>query len=321
MTDHRIRSGSLQFWPRKRAKKILPSVNWNAVKSESKINGFIGYKVGMISVYAKDNTADSMTKNKKIIIPTTILECPKMKIYSVRLYKNNKVLQDVIVGFDKELKRKLKKPKQIKDITKELEKIKQEYDDIRVIVHSDVKSTAIKKTPDLIELGLGGSREDKLSFIKEKIGKEISISEVFNKTDGENITIDVRGVTKGFGTQGPVKRFGITLKSYKSEKGRRRPGSIGPWHPARVTFRVPMAGQTGFHTRVEYNKQILKVGNVKENDINREQGFHRFGKIKTDYILIRGSVPGPNKRVLLLTPAIRPTKKQTKQKYEVLELR
>ena len=57
---------------------------------------------------------------------------------------------------------------------------------------------------------------------------------------------------------GPVKRFGISLKFHKSEKGVRRPGSLAPWHPARVTFRTPNMGQTGFFTRVSYNNLIME---------------------------------------------------------------
>ena len=58
------RKGSLQFWPRKRAKKFLPRVNWNAINSEKELKGFIGYKVGMVSVSVKDNSPDSRTKGK-----------------------------------------------------------------------------------------------------------------------------------------------------------------------------------------------------------------------------------------------------------------
>ena len=77
------RKGSLQFWPRKRADKFLPRVNWNAISSGKNIKGFICYKAGMASASVKDMTSDSMTKNKEIIIPVTILECPSMKIFSV----------------------------------------------------------------------------------------------------------------------------------------------------------------------------------------------------------------------------------------------
>ena len=72
----------------------------------------------------------------------------------------------------------------------------------------------------------------KISFIKENLNKEISISDVFN---GWQIA-DLRGLTKGQGFSGPVKRFGVKLRFHKTEKGQRKVGSIGPWHPARVVF-------------------------------------------------------------------------------------
>ncbi len=305
---HKSRSGSLQFWPRKRARKILPSANWTVLKKDSGLMGFICYKVGMISVYARDLTEDSMTKTKKIVFPGTIVECPEMKIYSVRFYKNGKVMKDFVVGFDDELKRKVRNVK----VVKKIEDV--DFDDVRVIVYSDVKKTGIKKTPDIIELGLGGSKEDKLNFIKEKIGKSISVSEIFSSG-----LVDVRGVTKGFGLQGPVKRFGIHLKASKSEKGQRRPGSLAPWNPSRVTFKTAMAGQTGFQTRIVYNNLILQVG--KGDEINKDSGFHKYGKIRTDYLILRGSIPGVKKRALLLTLPIRKSRKQFKKKFEVLELR
>ena len=71
---HKPRGGSLQFWPRTRAEKILPSVNWSTFNTDKKgFLGFVGYKVGMLSAIVKDNTQHSMTKGKQIIIPVTIL--------------------------------------------------------------------------------------------------------------------------------------------------------------------------------------------------------------------------------------------------------
>lgn len=308
------RKGSLQFWPRKRVNKFLPSVNWNNIKTDSTngLKGFICYKAGMISGSVLDNTPDSMTKGKKIVIPVTILECPKTKIFSVRFYKNGKVVKEVLSkSLDKELKKKVKFPK------KELDKIDniKDYDDLRVIIYSLVKTTGIKKTPDLSEVGLTGDIEEKLNFIKANLNKEISVLDVFRKGK----LVDIRGLTKGKGLQGPVKRFGITLKSHKSEKGRRRPGSLGPWHPARVTFRVPQAGQLGMFTRIVYNSNIIDLGN-SEKDRNFN-GIKNFGNIKTDYILVKGSVQGHSKRQLLLTASFRTTKKQSKKSFELLELR
>ncbi|MCK9596901.1 50S ribosomal protein L3 [Candidatus Pacearchaeota archaeon] len=304
------RKGSLQYWPRKRAKKYLPSPNWKAIKSDSaKPQGFICYKAGMASAFVKDESADSMTKGKKIIIPVTIIECPSMKILSARFYKNGKVAKDVLAeNLDKALKRKLKLPK-----VHAKGDLEGSYDDVRIICYSTVRKTGIKTTPDLSEIALGGSYEDKIKFIKENIGKEISISSVFEKGK----SIDVRGLTKGKGLVGPVKRFGITLKQHKSEKGQRRPGSLGPWQPRRVSFRAPQAGQLGMFTRVSYNNKIVDMGKGE----GKFKNIKNYGEIKTDYILLSGSVQGTAMRQLLLTTPLRETKKQKKKNYEVLEIR
>ncbi|MBS3077484.1 50S ribosomal protein L3 [Candidatus Pacearchaeota archaeon] len=309
-TRSRPRAGSLQFWPRKRAAKVLPSANWRPIHSTNEgVLGFIAYKAGMASVMVKDLTDKSMTLNKQIVFPVTVLEVPSMKIYSVRFYKNGKVLTEIVVSNDKELKRKVKLGKTLGN----LEKAPKDYDDIRVIAFSLPKQTNIKKTPDMIELAI--QSENKLEFVKKLIGKELSLSD-FSKSD----LLDVRGLTIGKGTQGPIKRFGATLRFHKSEKGLRKIGSIGPWHPARVTYQVPMAGQMGYFSRVVYNLNLVNSGKISDKDINPSSGFPHYGKIKTSYVLLRGSVPGPAKRQILLTPSYRPTKMQAKKKYEFLEV-
>jgi large subunit ribosomal protein L3 len=309
------RKGSLQFWPRKRVNKFLPSVNWKAISSGKNIKGFIGYKVGMFSAEVKDLTPNSMTKDKKIIIPSTLIECPPMKIFSVRFYKNRKVAKELLVEhIDKELKKKIKLPKQAKN---NFENIKtDDYDDLSIIAYSQVKKTNIKKTPDMTEIGLIGTIEEKLNFVKAHLNKEISIEEVFSQ--GE--LIDVRGLTTGKGFSGPVKRFGITLRFHKSEKGVRKVGSIGPWHPARVTFKVPMAGQLGMFTRVHYNQKILSLVKATENE-NQIKGVKNYGDIKTDYIILYGSVQGPAKRQVLMTSPLRATKEQGKKIFEFVEIK
>jgi len=311
-TKRSPRKGSLQFWPRKRINKFLPSVNWNAISTGKKIKGFIAYKAGMASAYVKDDTEDSMTKGKKIVIPVTIIECPMMKIFSARFYKGGIVVKEVLAeNLDKELKRKLKLPKikkgKIDDIKSE------DYDNLRVICYSVVKNSGIKKKPDLVEVGLVGNKEEKFNFVKEHFTKEISVLDVFEK----NQLVDIRGLTKGKGLQGPVKRFGITLKSHKSEKGRRRPGSLGPWHPARVTFRAPQAGQLGMFTRIIYNNKIINLGKSED----KLKNIKNYGDIKTNYIIVSGSVQGPAKRPLLITAPLRETKKQLKKNFELVELR
>jgi large subunit ribosomal protein L3 len=310
------RRGSMQFYPRVRAKKLLPRVRWNSLsKDDAGLLGFIGYKVGMKSAYVRDNNPTSLTKKQRIVIPVTIIECPTLKILAVRFYKNGKVLGDVLNNnLDKELKKKLKLPKQANKKIEEFEG--KDFEDVRILAYSQVKKTGVKKTPDIAEIGLSGTPSEKLEFIKTNLPKEISIKDVFKEG-----LLDIRGVTIGKGTQGPTKRFGLALKTHKEEKGQRGPGSGGPWHPARVEYTQPMAGQMGFFNRVVYNNKILIVENIKENNINPSEGFKRYGNIKSDYIILAGSVQGPVKRQLLLTVASRPNKKQTQKNYEFIELR
>ena len=168
----------------------------------------------------------------------------------------------------------------------------------------------------MTEMGLNGNVEEKLDFIKSHLNKEISIGEVFS--GGE--LVDVRGLTKGKGFSGPVKRFGITLRTHKSEKGVRKVGSIGPWHPARVTFRVPMAGGLGMFTRVHYNQKILFLAKAEETE-KKLKGIKNYGDIKTDYILVYGSVQGPAKRQVLITSPLRTSKMQKKKVFEFLEVK
>jgi len=316
------RAGSLQFWPRKRAKKLLPRVNWLALEKKYDFVGFlggIGYKAGMARYLVRDLTPNSMTKGKETIIPVTFIECPPMKIASIRFYKDSRVSKEILTLSSRELKylkRKMRLPKEPESKEKILEKLSSieisDYDDLRAIVYSLSWITGLKKTPDLAEIGLGGDLKEKFNFVKENIDKEITLENLFEKIT----VVDVRGVTKGKGFAGPVKRFGIGLKAYKSEKGRRRPGSIGPWTPSKVTFRAPLAGQLGMFTRIVYNSKIISFGQAKMIELE----FPHYGKIKTSFVALKGSVQGPPKRQLLLTAPLRKTKKIEKQQYELIKL-
>mgnify|MGYP001618934697 CR=1 FL=1 len=304
----RPRYGSLQFWPRVRVTKFLPSVNWSVVSGEG-LKGFIAYKAGMATAIVKDGTPKSMTPGKKLAVPVTVLEVPPMKIYSVRFYKNGKVAQEFVVSNDKDLKRVVRTAKSPANATA-LDSVK-EFDDVHVIVYSLPKEMGIKKSPDMAEVAVGG--KDKIVVVKNLIGKELNISD-FWKGD----LVYIRGLTKGKGLAGPVDRFGISLKAHKSEKGRRKPGSLGPWHPARVIFRVPLSGQMGMFTRVHYNLKVLSTGMSGEKIFSKP--FKQYGFVKGQYLLVHGSVQGPALRQLLITQPIRPTIKQTRKKYDLIEV-
>jgi len=309
-TKRKPRDSSLQYWPRKRCKKETARVRaWANIK-ETKILGFAGYKAGMTHVIATDNRPTSHTKGEQISIPVTVIECPPIKVASVILYKKagyGSVVSSQILSekLDTELSRKISMPKKAK---KKIDDIKPEdFDDLRILVYTQPKLTGInKKKPDVFEVALGGKKEDKLNFAKEKLGTEVSINDVF----AEGNQVDIHSVTKGKGLQGPVKRHGIGLKSHRSEKSRRA-AVLGSEGDAKVRFYAHQSGQCGYHLRTDYNKWLLKIGEAKEADANG--GFIRYGKLNTTIALIKGSVGGASKRLIRFNHAIRPTTKIPKE--------
>ncbi len=305
-TTRRPRKGSLQYWPRKRARRSFARVRAR-LTGEPRLLGFAGYKAGMTHCIVVDNRASSLTKGEDIFIPTTVIECPPLKILSIRFYKKTPsglMLANEVLSKDinKELSKRIILPKK----EPKLDSVKSEdYDDIRVMVYTQPKLIGFKKKPELFEMRIGGSLQEKFAYAKDNLGKEINVKDILK----EGQQVDVHAVTKGKGFQGPVKRFGIGLKSHKSEKSRRQPGSLGPWRgQGGIMWRVAHAGQHGYHTRTEYNKRLIKIGE-RAKEINPKGGFLRYGNIKNPYILVKGSVAGTSKRLIRIAPAIRKNKK------------
>ena len=158
----------------------------------------------------------------------------------------------------------------------------------------------------------GGTPEDRLSYAKSLLGKEIDIQDVIDEGD----MVDIIAVTKGKGFQGHIKRWGVKLLTHKNSKHRRMIGTLGPWHPSYVRSTVPQAGQTGYHKRTEYNKRILKIGENGE-EITPNGGFPHYGIIRNKYLIIHGSTPGPVKRLIKIRDAIRYTRGIKVEKPEV----
>jgi len=303
------RHGSLQFWPRKRSKTALARVrNW-IIPNEVKPAGFMGYKVGMVHITGVEEAGK---KSINYSFPATVIECPPLKIYSVRFYNKNKLLTEIIsTKFDSEVSRKLDVPK---NNSHSLDTVP-DYDSIRLVVYTQPKKTSIgKKKPDLFELPIGGNKDESLSWVKDNFDKEISVSDVFK----EGTLVDVHSITKGKGFQGMVKRFGVRLKAKKSEKGQRAVGArSGGWTAqAHMMWRVPQPGKMGYHTRTEYNKVIFKISDDLDS-INPVAGYKGYGLVKNSYILVKGSVGGPSKRAIKLTFPRRENKSLIKSKIKL----
>ncbi len=304
------RRGSLAFYPRKRAKRIVPRFRkWPQVDDTIPL-GFYGYKAGMTHILYTDARKRTPTSGREVFSPVTVIETPPIFVYGIRFYGTDhlgrkKTLTEVWAEkLPKHLKRRITLPDKVEH---SIENVSLDgVVDVRLLISTQPWLIKLKKTPDVAEIAIGGKNvEEKFNFAKEKLGKEIRVSEVLK--EGE--WIDVKAVTKGKGFQGVVKRFGVFEFGHKKEKTKRAVGSIGPWHPPKVMWTIPRAGQMGFHTRTEYNKYIFIIGNGEEKPITPKGGFLRYGEVKSDYVVVKGSVPGPAKRIIGMRKAIRPPRR------------
>jgi large subunit ribosomal protein L3e len=145
--------------------------------------------------------------------------------------------------------------------------------------------------------------------------------------------IDVLAVTKGHGTTGVIKRFGVTRLPRKTHRGLRKVGCIGAWHPAAVKWTVARAGQSGYHHRTEMNKKIYRLGagairgtknnatteaDIVEKNITPMGGFPHYGVVNHDFLMIKGGIAGTKKRPITLRKSlIAQTKNAATEKMDI----
>lgn len=313
---HRPRRGSLGFGPRTRATSEVPRFNsWPDDDGQPALQGFAGYKAGMSHVVMVNDEANSPIEGTEQTVPVTIVETPPMRAVALRAYEQTAYgLQPRgevwAEEFDDELDRALDLPEGSDPSARDdLEAALEEgtVDDLRLITHTSpaVLRGVPKKRPDIMETRVGGgsiAERAEFGFGLLEEGGEHDANDVFRA--GEYV--DASGVTTGKGTQGPVKRWGVQKRKGKHARQgwRRRIGNLGPWNPSRVRSTVPQQGQTGYHQRTELNKRLIALG--EEDDINPDGGLVNYGEVSGPYALIKGSLPGPDKRVLRFRPAIRP---------------
>ncbi len=323
---HAPRRGSLGYSPRVRARSQKPKIrNWAELGDQPKIQAFVGFKAGMSHLVMVDDRPHSTTEGMEISVPVTIVEVPKMHVAGIRLYDDGpygkKVIGEAWISDLKMLESLTNLPKNPAKTEEQLLKLaelvkKGVAADLRVLtvtLTSEVSGIP-KKVPELMENRIaGGDMTKRLEFAKSLMGKAVGIKDVF--TPGE--LVDVSAVTKGFGTQGPVVRWGVAKQKRKHARTgkERHVGNLGPWNPHRVRWQVPQLGQTGFHQRTEHNKRIIRMGD-KVEEVTPAGGFLHYGFLKNDYVILKGSIPGPVKRMVRIRPAVRP-KNIPKQAPEV----
>jgi len=309
------RKGSLAFSPRKRAKSPVPRYqSWPSYQGDPVLQGFAGYKVGMTHVIMVDDHKNSPTEGKDIMVPVTVVEIPPMKVAAIRAYSRDTYgrhpLTEVWAGeLDKALGKRITLPKEY-DFSGAMEALKDAIakgvaEEIFAVMHTlpGQVSGVPKKVPEIMEIRVaGGTVQQRFEFIAGLLGKEVHLKNIIQP----GAYADITAVTTGKGTQGPVKRWGIKLRKRKHARGgkKRHVGNLGPWNPHHVRWQVPQMGQMGFQQRTEFNKRILKIGE-NGDEICPAGGFLHYGMLRNPYVLIKGSIPGPVKRLVRIRPAMR----------------
>ena len=309
---HSPRRGSLAYSPRIRAKSMEARIRaWPKVDSdEPKILAHCGFKAGCVQIVSIDDREKVPNAGKQLVSLGTVLVTPPVLILGVRGYSkdhNGKhaefdvYAEDIPKSFSKEISLKNNQENALENAEKGLKRIKEIF---AIVAVSPRAAGLDQKKPYVFEAFVsGGDIQKQFTHVKELLGKEIKIDQIFET----GATVDVAAITTGHGWQGVLKRWNVKKKPHKSRKTVREVGSLGPISPQSVMYTVPRAGQHGFHQRVEYDKRIMIMGNSNDEQIkiNPDGGYKHFGLVKGDFIILKGSVPGTYRRLIKLRSQIR----------------
>jgi len=314
------------------------------------LTAFMGYKAGCTHILRTVNKPGSKNHKKEVTEKVTIIETPPMVVVGLVGYVETprglrtlttvwaaNLSETVKRRFYKNWYRSKKKAfnryaakiaaSQNKDLQRELERMKKYCQVIRVLAHTQIRKVGLRqKKAHMIEIQVnGGSVADKVQYGYELFERKIPIDSVFVK----NEMIDTIGVTRGKGFEGVIQRWGTATLPRKTHRGLRKVACIGAWHPERVRYTVARAGQHGYHHRTEINKKVFRIGaaalpeggqfnpnattqfDLTQKAITPMGGFPHYGVVNEDYVMIKGSVVGPKKRVITLRKSLVPPYKRT----------
>jgi len=319
------------------------------VTQKPHLTAFIGYKAGLTHIMREVNKMGSKLHKKETVEAVTILECPPMIVVGIVGYVQtprglrtlttvwcSHLSETVKRRFYKNWYRSKKKAfsryalrvadANNKDIETELNRMKKYCHVIRVLAHTQIRKVKLRqKKAHLMEIQInGGTVPEKVDWGYKQFEQKISVDTVFNKDE----MVDIMGVTKGKGFEGVITRWGTATLPRKTHRGLRKVACIGAWHPARVRYTIARAGQRGYHHRTEINKKIYRVGaaaidkegkpnynattpsDLTEKTITPMGGFPHYGEVNEDYLMLKGCVMGPKKRVITLRKSLLPQVKR-----------
>jgi large subunit ribosomal protein L3e len=321
----------------------------------------MGYKAGMTHIVREVDRLGSKMHKKEVVEPVTIIETPPMVVVGIvgyvetprglralttvwaqhlskecmrRFYKN--WYSSKKKAFTQYVKKMYggKEGTETKNIQAELERIKKHCAVIRVLAHTQVSKLGLRqKKAHIMEIQVnGGTVADKVKFGFELFEKLVPVDSVF----AAESLVDVIGITRGKGYVGVIYRWGTRKLPRKTHRGRRKVSCIGAWHPARVSWAVPRAGQQGYFHRTEMNKKIYRIGkgydkegkpvmdngatefDLTEKRISPLGGFPHYGIVDEDFLMVKGCVMGPKKRVITLRkPCFKATSRKLNEKINL----
>jgi len=324
------RRGSLAFYPRARHQVLVPRIrNWTTRGVDRPtLGGFPLFKVGMVQVVTLDDREKTPNFGKPMFNPATVMSAPTMTVYGFRGYGRKNGIDFALVNvfannLSEEIRERLAFTKDSKDSAfydvslKKAESLLPQIEKFAAIVGVTPSDTGLANgNPQIQEVDIvGGNPKSQFEYLKGVIGNAVKAGDYFKP----GTFIDTIAITKGKGFEGVITRFGVKRKQHKSRKTVREVGVISPWHPATVMYTVPRAGQMGFHQRIDKNKRILAVSNAQQNPITPSGGFPHFGDVRGDYVIVRGSVPGPIKRLVDMRLPLYP-RRQKVQVPKIVEI-
>ncbi|KAE8551373.1 hypothetical protein EYB25_005258 [Talaromyces marneffei] len=336
------RHGSLAYLPRKRAARHrgkVKSFPKDDPKKPVHLTASMGYKAGMTTIVRDLDRPGAKMHKKEVVEAVTVIETPPLVAVGVVGYiETPRGLRSLTTVWAEHLSDELKRrfyknwykskkkaftrytkkhtESSAASVTRELERIKKYCTVVRILAHTQIRKTPLKqKKAHLMEIQVnGGSIADKVEFAHGLFEKTIDIDTIFE----QNEVIDVIAVTKGHGFNGVTSRWGTKKLPRKTHKGLRKVACIGAWHPSHVQWTVARAGQMGYHHRTSVNHKIYRIGkgsdegnastefDVSKKTITPLGGFVRYGEVKNDFVIVKGSVPGVKKRVMTLRKTLYP---------------
>jgi len=319
------RRGSLAYLPRGRAKSMEARIRtWPQEEGDQpKLLAHAGFKAGCIRIASIDDRDKTPNFGKQLVSLGTVVVTPPIVIIGIRGYSKDRYgIDSSFDVYAKDLPKELPRLFTAKSDEKSLERAEKSLgriNDIFAIAAILPGQAGIdQKKPYVFEVAVkGGDIQKQFVFVKDLLGKEVKVDQVFQK----GADVDIAAITKGKGIEGPITRWGVKKKQHKSRKSVRALGTLGPISPATIMYTVPRAGQRGFHQRTQYNNRIMIMSNTQNSEfkINPAGGFKHFGLVEGDFVVIRGSIPGTYRRLVKLrSPMRHRTSKITQPK--VLEI-